>query len=461
MAISATMRLLKNDLKSIEYKWGKIPLENVKSAIYSLFFEKIKGVACYHKNKKNLRDKEDLEIKWYDEFINTVKLLRDEKDTESCHKIFKDFIENTTMRYLGLEALAGDYYSVSTNLLSRMEINSDIKDALSLIKYEISDILEKSFKAAKKEPVNVLVFSKPELYLNRIVPNNNSSFNFRKYGIYIDHNLDAGTEDFEKIAPYDTKNIKLGLNFDMAIMNGVDPSTSIGFDPFNDKIDKICNYKNYFLYLFRHLRKDAPIFITLNAYALEKDTILFLSNYIDNISAYYSKHGGIIVIYGTKKAIRTPNPKEFNDVISGLIIGEMKAFDGTIEFLNNSEKEMIFEYLYYDENAIINMLSKASSKAFTLEDKILEDMQLKKKESKITPPLPLNPGQIGLVLVSGHMDGLVDADGDTPHLISGNVFKKQDMNITHEDQDTVVKYTSYYSTLITVVDNRGNFKFIS
>lgn len=461
MAISATMRLLKNDLKSIEYKWGKIPLENIKSAIYSLFFEKIKGVACYHKNKKNLRDKEDLEIKWYDEFINTVKLLRDEKDTESCHKIFKDFIENTTMRYLGLEALAGDYYSVSTNLLSRMEINSDIKDALSLIKYEISDILEKSFKATKKEPVNVLVFSKPELYLNRIVPNNNSSFNFRKYGIYIDHNLDAGAEDFEKIAPYDTKNIKLGLNFDMVIMNGVDPSTSISFDPFNDKIDKIYNYKNYFLYLFRHLRKDAPIFVTLNAYALEKDTVLFLSNYIDNISAYYSKHGNIIVIYGTKKAIRTPNPKEFNDIISGLIIGEMKAFDGTIEFLNNSEKEMIFEYLYYDENAIINMLSKASSKAFTLEDKILEDMQLKKKESKISPPLPLNPGQIGLVLVSGHMDGLVDADGDAPHLISGNVFKKQDMNITHEDQDTIVKYTSYYSTLITVVDNRGNFKFIS
>ena len=268
-------------------------------------------------------------------------------------------------------------------------------------------------------------------------------------------------DDFEKIMPYDTKNTRVGLNFDMAIMNGINSSLFITSDPFNDKTEKILNYKNYFLYLFRHLRKDAPIIITLNARGLEKDTILFLSNYINNISMHYSKNGDIIIVYGTKKSIRTPNPKDFNDIISGLIVGEMKTPNEIVEFINNSDKEVLFECLYYDESTIINMLAESSSKVFTLEDKILEDIKIKKRETKISPPLPLNPGQIGLVLVSGHMDGLIDADGTTPHLISGNVFKKQDINVTEEDQNTVTKYTSYYSTLITVVDNKGNFKFIS
>lgn len=466
MAISATMRLLGNELKGIEFKWGKIPLENVKSAIYSAFFDKIRGAAYYSRNKESVYSKEELEIQWYNEFIETAKLIKDEKDTETCHKIFKEFIENTTMRYLGLEALADKYSNNSISLLNHMHINvnsvnGDMKSTLSFVKFDINDILEKSFKPMKKEPINTLVFSKLENHLNGIAPNDNPNFNIRKYGIYIDRDPYNNTYDFEKVAPYDTKNMKLGLNFDMAIMNGVDNFSTIILDPFDDKADKLYNYKNYFLYLFRHLKKGAPIFVTLNTYSLRKDTVLFLSNYIDNISVHYSKRGNVIVIYGTKKAVRTPNSKEFNDIIFSLIVGEEKSFDGVIEFLNNSDKEIIFEYLYYDESTIIDMISKSPSKAFNLDDKILENMQLKKTESRISPPLPLNPGQIGLVLVSGHMDGLVDADGSTPHLISGNVFKKRDMNITHEDQNIINKCTSYYSTLITIVDNKGDFKFIS
>ena len=460
MSTSATMRLLKNELNGIEYKWGKIPLENVKSAVYSAFYDKIKGIACYHKNKKT-SNSNNLEIQWYEEFIKVVKLLREEKDTNVCHELFKDFIENTTMKYLGLEALSGDFYGISINLLDYIENNFNIKNALILSKYEILEILEKNFKPMKKEPINVLVFSKEDTYLNSVTPNNNSNFNFRKYGLYMKRNPGFSIDDFEKIMPYDTKNTRVGLNFDMAIMNGINSSLFITSDPFNDKTEKILNYKNYFLYLFRHLRKDAPIIITLNARGLEKDTILFLSNYINNISMHYSKNGDIIIVYGTKKSIRTPNPKDFNDIISGLIVGEMKTPNEIVEFINNSDKEVLFECLYYDESTIINMLAESSSKVFTLEDKILEDIKIKKRETKISPPLPLNPGQIGLVLVSGHMDGLIDADGTTPHLISGNVFKKQDINVTEEDQNTVTKYTSYYSTLITVVDNKGNFKFIS
>lgn len=462
MSISVTARAMRKDLEAIEYKWGKIPLENMKSTIYSIIYDRINNVSIYHQNSKNdkaFKEKENTEVQWFDELVKTVKTLKDEKDTEACHKLFKNFMEDTTIKYLGSEALNGDLDRFPVCLSKYIEGTRIIQGSLPSVKQEINEIISKKFKPAKKEPINTLVFSNFKSYLNFVAPEKTPDFNFKKYGLYLKHDKRLFENGFEKIMPYDLKNSKVSLSFDMAIMDGIKLDDCCT-DPFCSA-DSLLSYKNHFLFLFRHIKKDAPIIVTLNAYYLKKDTILFLSNYIDNIAVHYNKDGNIIIISGTKKGIRTPSPKDFNNVISDIIIGELRPFNEVIEFLNNTENDIIFECLYYDEKTIIDMISRNSAKAFIVEDKILEDMQLKNKTSKISPPLPLNPGQIGLVLVSGHMDGLVDADGDTPHLISGNVFKKQDRNVTNEDDAVITKKTSYYSTLITIVDNNGDFMLIS
>lgn len=467
MSISATMRLFSNELKNIEYKWGKIPLENVKSAIYNAFYYSIRGVPSYHniQSKKlftNQSDLKQLEIQWYNELVNTIKLLRDEQNTEKCHEILNNFVENISIKYLGVEAMNGMSSSYQLNLLDYNVFQNDLDKSMSLIKEEIGEIIQKHFKPMKKEPVNTLVFSKVNKYLDRLLPENIENFNLKKYGIFLNHQENT-VNDFVKIIPYDSGNIRVGLNFDMLVMDGIDKSSG-NIDPFNDKLDRITNYKNNFLYLFRRLKKNSPIIVILRYYPLEKETILFLSNYIDNLSVHYSKYDNIIIVYGTKKGVRTPSPRNFNRIMASLFTGEIESSDEVFEFINNTG-DILFEYLYFDEKTIINMISENTSKALAVDDKVLEAMNLKEKEDRIRPPLPLNPGQIGLVLVSGYIDGMVDADGDTPHLISGSVFKKHEYTTIEENNETtnetVKKNISYYSTLITTVDNDGNFKIIS
>jgi hypothetical protein len=81
-----------------------------------------------------------------------------------------------------------------------------------------------------------------------------------------------------------------------------------------------------------------------------------------------------------------------------------------------------------------------------------------------SPPLPLGIGHVALLLASGHLDGVVQPEGQQPHIVRGT-SKKQSFisNVTetvNEDSSTTTKTTisERIELVIRTVDHSGRIR---
>jgi hypothetical protein len=82
-------------------------------------------------------------------------------------------------------------------------------------------------------------------------------------------------------------------------------------------------------------------------------------------------------------------------------------------------------------------------------------------ENTVRPLLPFNVGQIGLVLTSGCLDGIIDEGDGHYHLVKGRVSKKKDTE--RNVSDGVVEETEVISNRveINVILPSGEFKTLA
>lgn len=104
-----------------------------------------------------------------------------------------------------------------------------------------------------------------------------------------------------------------------------------------------------------------------------------------------------------------------------------------------------FQGCIIDPDELINLYNSSS---LTHE---IDNMKRKNKNAKLaSPPLPFNTGQIGIVLTSGCLDGIVEENDTNCHIVKGQVIKYVD-EITDfdsaENTTTITKITSNRSEI--------------
>lgn len=208
----------------------------------------------------------------------------------------------------------------------------------------------------------------------------------------------------------------------------------------------------------KYLKDDGIFILVLPYFRLTRDMCMTLSKELENIQVMKSATALLnqVVIMGTKKQTREGKIDEYVKLCNLEYESIPLHFDNTKKY-NLAGATMIepefFRGSQLDKEELQELINNSG----------LMDSFFKKQEVDISlqnakPLLPFNMGQIGLVLTSGCLDGVVEEYGGQYHAIKGMVTK-----IRHEDTDISNGQENILETIsnkvqINIVTPDGNFK---
>lgn len=181
----------------------------------------------------------------------------------------------------------------------------------------------------------------------------------------------------------------------------------------------------------KHLRKGGIFIYCIPVFRLTRDMAMLISKLLDDVQVIRKDESSIkqIIIMGTKKITRDPKTEIYDylnklnyDNIGSQLENKYNLPSGGLkspEFFRGSALDL-------DE---INGLIKSSG----LIESFFKKQEISKEDNNARPLLPFNMGQIGLVLTSGCLDGVVEEYEGQHHAIKGMVTK-----IRHTDTNNDV-----------------------
>jgi hypothetical protein len=227
--------------------------------------------------------------------------------------------------------------------------------------------------------------------------------------------------------------------------------------------------KTFLQNILKYVRPDGVIMLVLPYFRMYKDMCVLISKVLDNVQIrklsgrdFYDK--GLIAIMGTRSGRKEPdeetyrmlrrihNADEIDDIFS-------KDFDKIILPKNTLAIDTFRgSILDMDEMAKI-VETSGCTKAFW------DSQDVEKLSENIKQPLlPFNIGQIGLVLTSGCLDGIVDEGDGNYHVIKGRVSKKstveRDLSGSNDNQ-IEVNETITNRVEINVMMPNGEYKVLA
>lgn len=228
----------------------------------------------------------------------------------------------------------------------------------------------------------------------------------------------------------------------------------------NNKIEKVVIQNN-----FKYLRENGCMIIIMPYFRLYRDMCTMLSKNLKDIKVFKtcdSKNNiedSYVVIVGYKNKSIDVKEDEYQ-LLRRVAIDKTKAVilsdEDRVKIKNKNLLEVKdfrgssidldeLDTLSFNSNLVFNSFKTSSAK-----DKMLK-----------RPILPFNIGQIGLVLTSGCLDGIVDEGDGNYHLIKGNVKKivSSETNISG-DNSTVEKTTSN-KVEINILTPDGTYKTLA
>lgn len=178
----------------------------------------------------------------------------------------------------------------------------------------------------------------------------------------------------------------------------------------------------------RYVRNGGIVIITLPYFRMHSDVCLMLSKQLENVDYYVYKENDIHIV----NIIGQKNPnkdgrQEVYDKLRGLYdISDTNkdtfSLEEKLKLPNSFIPIDLFKGSQIDEDEIFFI--SENSGAY---DEFIKSQEVEKlSETQKRPLLPFNIGQIGLVLTSGSLDGIIDEGDGNYHLVKGRVSKKVD-----------------------------------
>lgn len=175
--------------------------------------------------------------------------------------------------------------------------------------------------------------------------------------------------------------------------------------------------------------KGGVMFLLMPRIFLTNEVLENIYTYMRNINIFFGgKSDAFAIVIGNRKVLRDKKLNEIIDLMKHVALGENLNCPIDIECLPMAEirfrsftpsKEELEEVIDANSTILHNFFNKAT-----------KNMELKTEEEIRHPLIPFGPGQLGLVLVSGKIDGIVDEGNGIYHVIKGSTRVEQNQHTT-------------------------------
>lgn len=224
--------------------------------------------------------------------------------------------------------------------------------------------------------------------------------------------------------------------------------------------------KEFLLSVVKYLRVGGIALLVIPFYRMHKDICEHIAKNYDNVQIYKStgdhwETGRYLYIYAQKSSDKNMDDNTYNRLRRCYNPENIEPFTNAIELNYNLPNSHIAIDLF--KGSIIDMeeLHDIVNNSGAL-DAFFDAQKVEKVgESSTKPLLPFNIGQLGLVLTSGCLDGVIDEGDGHYHLVKGKVSKRSEM--TSEIEDGVINESETISNRveINVLLPTGEFKTLT
>ena len=206
----------------------------------------------------------------------------------------------------------------------------------------------------------------------------------------------------------------------------------------------------------KFLRKNGLLFYTIPYTRLTYEMALFLSKNLKNINIIkYNDQYKKITIIGEKEQV-----KDYQDTYNSL---KNLHYEDIM-----SSNDFKYKYMLPNGEKTIDlfrggMLNKKELDKIVTGDNLYNEFYTKINDTRILtdtrPLLPFNVGQVGLVLTSGKLDGIVEEPKDNRHIIKGRTIKYEEAINSESNNDEEIEKNIKISNIVQInaFDGEGNY----
>ena len=375
---------------------------------------------------------------------NVIKKIIESVSIEEMIVSLQDFQNNVLNFFNNKVLMAGAYNS--------LHVDYGYLDFFEEPNYDF-DKLFADLKTSKKF-INLLWLSaitshEPKDDMRQHWKNFHANTDLKVYGYFFAPNTPYNVyeEAYRKLTDrhlveQDTTKIRVSTRFDIGFLD---------FSNYRMSDDEV--YSKFFYYINSHINKGAPLIIGIHKYNLTEAALAFFSKYLSDVSVYTKENSDYVLIVGLTRRRNSDDIKTYETIISQMI--GISSPDLVYDVFGCEEENIIFRTTYISEQAVLDVLEKNQEQVNNIIQDQIKIIDSYSNQNTRRPLIPFSPGQLGLVLVSGDIDGIIDEGDGCYHVIKGSVYRNP-TTTTEEDGTVSTRKTTYnVATSVTVMLANG------
>lgn len=214
-------------------------------------------------------------------------------------------------------------------------------------------------------------------------------------------------------------------------------------------------FRDGFYFANSRVKNNNIIVVGLHRAYATYSNLEFLSLYLENINVYKDPDSNYFLIAGNATKRRQKNIKELFSIIEQICCIDvgLEAKPTNKYYLNSPDREtdIIFKSTYLDMDYTLSKLNANSAFIEAISKDTFNKLSKDGiKEDSRQPLIPFNPGQLGLVLVSGDINGAIDEGDGHYHVIRGTVKRVHTNTFQERNENTVT--TKSVNSITTSVE---------
>ena len=220
---------------------------------------------------------------------------------------------------------------------------------------------------------------------------------------------------------------------------------------------KDSNEKNMLKQTYKFLKPQGLLIYTVPFYRMYNDMWYFIAKNFSNVSVIsHDTTDKLITIYGIKE-----HNKKYSETLNELLNLEYGSLErySSIEYhvYSNPENEVqLFRGSVIDIHELTDIINNDG-----LYNEFYKTFDDSKQKKDTSPLLPFNLGQIGLILTSGELDGIVEEIPGVNHVIKGMTVKTVDSEEIKDSQNNTVTCKNTISNMVQLNAFTADGDFIS
>lgn len=203
----------------------------------------------------------------------------------------------------------------------------------------------------------------------------------------------------------------------------------------------------------KYLRENGIFIYTLPITRITRDMAVLFSKALRDVQILTKEQDDLYIHIIGIKDIQSEVREDVYKLLTNVEINKRNSFSFEYNLPSGGIKAPeFFRGSVLDEEELISLVSNSG-----LKNSFWKSQEIEKEEDSARPLLPFNMGQIGLVLTSGCLDGLVKEYEGQYHAIKGMVTKVRNVEASREGQNETSIETISNKVQINLITPNGDF----